>query len=74
MPNPIAGLPDDLDCDCGCSVCGDDNLVVVIKGTEKCHHCGNEVLLCSKCFHRMLREIEAMKIDDRPLDNQMTKR
>jgi hypothetical protein len=59
----IARLPMDP---CGndeyCSVCGDDNVVVVIYGKSTCHFCGNQVNLCSKCAGRMMREIKSINI------------
>lgn len=62
--NKIARLPidDSLSDDEHCSVCGDDNVVLVIAGSNNCHYCGNQVNLCSKCCGVMKRELN--DIDD----------
>lgn len=53
----IARLPTDPCNDEYCSVCGDDNVVIVITGKSNgCHVCGNQINLCSKHYYQMLRE------------------
>jgi hypothetical protein len=59
----IARLPTDP---CGddeyCSICGDDNVVLVIQGRSNCAYCGNQVNLCSKHCGQMLREVGALNL------------
>lgn len=50
-----------------CSICGDDNVAVVIQGGTpvrgtNCHYCGNTVVLCSKHAAQMLRELAALDL------------
>ena len=54
----IARLPVDAnDDDEYCSICGDDTVVLVIKGKTNCHYCGNQVNLCSPCCANMKRQM-----------------
>jgi hypothetical protein len=48
---PIVRLPDYTTLDEHCSVCGDDNVVIVIMGD-----CANSINLCSKHYYQMLNE------------------
>jgi hypothetical protein len=58
----IARLPSQSPDDECCGICGDDNIVIVIKGKANCHMCGNQINLCSKCYYKMQDEIkEALK-------------
>jgi DNA-directed RNA polymerase subunit RPC12/RpoP len=52
----IVRLPDYTMLDEHCSVCGDDNVVIVIEGGQKCNYCGNRIVLCSKHYYQMLKE------------------
>lgn len=52
----IARLPTQSTNDEYCSVCGDDNIVIVIDGTEDYCCRGNQVNLCSKHYYQMLCE------------------
>ena len=50
-----------------CSVCGDDNVVIVIQGGTlgrgtNCHYCGNTVVLCSKHAAQMVHELAALNL------------
>lgn len=49
----IARLPNYTPSDEYCSNCDDDNIVIVIKGKTS----GNQINLCSKCYHKMQDEI-----------------
>jgi hypothetical protein len=63
MKKQIARLPKDLKGDDeNCSVCGDDNVVMVIQGETNCCYCGNQVNLCSKCCGQMKREIAVLNV------------
>ena len=54
---PIARLPTYSDDDEYCSVCDDDNVVMVISGGQNCHFCGNQINLCSKHYYQMINEV-----------------
>ncbi len=59
----IARLPTDpYGNDEYCSICGDDNVVMVIQGKSNCHYCGNQVNLCSKCCGKMKREVDGLNV------------
>lgn len=50
-----------------CSVCGDDNIALVIQGGRDssgtvCYYCGNTIALCYKHAAQMVREIDALKL------------
>ncbi len=52
----IVRLPDYKMLDEHCSVCGYDNVVIVIEGGQNCNYCGNRIVLCSKHYYQMLNE------------------
>lgn len=56
----IAKLPTQSPNDEYCSICDDDNIVIVIKGKVNCHTCGNQINLCSKHYYQMLHEAITM--------------
>lgn len=60
----VARLPTNHTNDELCSLCGDDNIVVVLQGSANCHYCGNQINLCSWCFGRMLQNIKDLKVAD----------
>ena len=55
---PIARLPTQSIIDEWCSGCGDDNIVIVISDDSYDLSTGNQINLCSKCYHQMQREIK----------------
>lgn len=64
----IASLPTEVDPSHEyCSICGDDNVVVVVQGGSvnrgtNCHYCGNTVVLCSKHAAQMLDELGELNL------------
>lgn len=58
----VAKLPTYSDEDELCSVCSDDNVVVVLSGSTNCHYCGNQINLCSWCFGKMTQNIDDLGI------------
>lgn len=58
----VARLPTYSDVDESCSVCGDDNIVIVLNGSAPCQHCGNQINLCSWCFWKMKRDIDNLGV------------
>ena len=59
----IARLPA-IDDDEYCSICGDDNTVLVLKGSTNCNYCGNQINLCLCCFERTLKEVNDIGVSD----------
>lgn len=58
----IARLPTQSIIDEFCSICGDDNIVIIINDDSSCLSTGNQINLCSKHYFQMQREIkEALK-------------
>ena len=43
-----------------CSVCGDDNIVLIIQGQQNCNTCSNQVNLCSRCCGIMKRQLNSI--------------
>jgi len=61
----VARLPSDSNVDDEyCSLCGDDNIVIVLNGSTNCHYCGNQINLCSWCFGKMMINIKNLGIAD----------
>ena len=50
-----------------CSICGDDNIALVVSGGNinrgtNCYYCGNKVVLCSKHAGQMADEMSALNL------------
>ena len=63
----IAIRPLDADAHEYCSICGDDDIVLVIKGGRpgqgtNCYYCGSTVVLCSKHAGQMLEEVKDLNL------------
>ena len=55
MSKPIATLPNgDPE---SCSICDDENIVLVIRGQTNCHYCGNAVALCRTHLDQLIMEL-----------------
>ncbi len=59
---PIARLPTQHPNDEWCTVCSDDNVLVVLDGGQNCHYCGNMIVLCSKCYGRLVSECKELNL------------
>jgi len=60
----VARLPLDRNDDEYCSLCSDDNIVVVLNSAANCNYCGNQINLCSWCFGKMMINIKELGIAD----------
>lgn len=62
----VARLPTYHPNDEYCSLCNDDNIVVVLNGSKNCHYCGNQINLCSWCFGVLKRNLGELPIETAP--------
>ena len=58
----IARLPTQSLDDEWCDVCSDDNIAIVIQGTDGVISTDNQITLCYKCFYKMQDDIKALSI------------
>lgn len=58
----VGRLPTYSDDDEWCSVCGDDNVVIILNGSANCHYCGNQINLCSHCFGKLKTNIKDLGV------------